>query len=50
MTQHLAKMRFVGGNLFVWFGLLPLVWFVCNGWFIMKEETTLKNGEEHTVR
>ena len=46
LIQNLAKMRSVGGNLFVWFGLCPYAWFTFTRWFMMKEETTLKNGEE----
>merc|ERR1712000_614334 len=46
LIQNLAKMRSVGGNLFVWFGLCPYAWFIFTRWFMMKEETTLKNGEE----
>ena len=46
MIQNLAKMRSVGGNLFVWFGLLPYAYFIFSRWFMMKEETPIKNGEE----
>ena len=46
LIQNLAKMRSVGGDLFVWFCLLPYVWFICTRWFMLKEETTRKNGED----
>ena len=46
MIQNLAKMRSVGGNLFVWFGLLSYAWFIFSRWFMMKEEIPIKNGEE----
>ena len=45
MIQNLAKMRSVGGKLFVWFGLLPYAYFIFSRWFMMKE-TPIKNGEE----
>ncbi len=46
LIQNLAKMRYVGGNLFVWAGLLPYSWFVLTRCFMMKEESVLKSGEE----
>ena len=44
--QNLTKVRSVGGNLFVWFGLCSYAWFIFTRWFMMKEEGTLKNGKE----
>ncbi len=46
LIQNLAKMRYVSGNLFVWLDLCPYAWFIFTRWFVMKEETALKSGDE----
>ncbi len=46
LIQNFAKTRFVGGNLFVWFGLCLYAWFVFTRWFMMKEVATLKKDVE----
>ncbi len=37
--QTLAKTRSIGGHIFVWGGLMPLVYFVISRWFCMKPVT-----------
>ena len=37
--QTLAKTRSIGGHIFVWGGLMPIVYFVISRWFYMKPVT-----------
>ncbi len=39
-------MRLVDGSPFVWFDLLPYAYSLFSRWFVMKEDTPIKNGEE----
>jgi nitric oxide reductase subunit B len=47
VAQNFAKARSIGGNLFVWGGLLPLAYFVVSRYFYLKPTTPTKNGEEN---
>jgi nitric oxide reductase subunit B len=46
VPRTLMKARSIGGNCFVWGGLLPLVYFVISRWFYMRPLT--KGVENHT--